>query len=500
MNLNLCQYRFLLALSLLLGVVACGGSETVETKPPIVLPEPTPEPIKPNVIVIFTDDQGYADLSVQGQVSDVKTPNIDKLAQNGVRFTHGYVTSPQCTPSRAAMHTGQYQQRFGVDENKFTPIPKGVETLGDRFKKLGYKTGMVGKWHLELAGNSKEWASKNYPDMSPFNLNEVPLDVRREYFPDARGYDDTFFGFTVKYWRNFDLDGSTTETGYINTWRDRLDLVSDMAVSFINRHHQEPFYLHVSPYGPHVPLAAAKEYLARFPGDMPERRRYALAMLAAIDDGVGKIVDTLEKYQLLDNTIIYFISDNGAPLGDDMTDSPIDNTSEAWDGSINAPFIGEKGMLTEGGIRIPYIVQWQGHFNGGVVIDKPVSSLDAAYTALKLAGDTDLSSLDGVDLIPAINGQTDYLDSRPLFWRFYKQRAIRLGKWKYLQAGIAREYLFDMESQTHESVNLIAQFPDIAAALRQKYLEWDAQMLRPDDMAEIEKPFQIRYDTYLPPN
>jgi arylsulfatase A-like enzyme len=495
MKINVGVYRVLIVASILVGLVSCGGSEA---ESPVVMP--VPELVKPNVIVIFTDDQGYADLGVQGQISDIKTPNIDKLAHNGVRFTHGYITAPQCTPSRAAMHTGQYQQRFGVDENRFAPIPKDVKTLGDRFQKLGYKTGMVGKWHLELAGNSTDWASKNYPEMKPFNVNLVPMEERQEYFPDKRGYDDTFFGFTVKYWRNFDLDGTTTDTGYINTWRDRLDLVSDMAVSFINRHHEEPFYLHVSHYGPHVPLAAAKEYLSRFPGEMPERRRYALAMLAAIDDGVGKIVDTLEQYQLLDNTIIYFISDNGAPLGDDMNDAPIDDHGEAWDGSINAPFIGEKGMLTEGGIRVPYIVQWQGHFDGGLVIDKPVSSLDAAYTALKLAGDTDLASLDGVDLVPAISGQADYLDSRPLFWRFYSQRAIRLGKWKYLQAGIAREYLFDMESESHETVNLIAVYPEIAEELRQRYKNWSAEMLREDKYREIEKPFQNRYDLYLPPN
>lgn len=492
------MYRFLLVLLLLTNIIACGGGSG--DAPIVPAPEPEPSPTKPNVIVIFTDDQGYADLGIQGQLSDIKTPNIDNLAHNGVRFTHGYVTSPQCTPSRAAMHTGQYQQRFGVDENRFTPIPSEVKTLGDRFKTLGYKTGMVGKWHLEVAANSSAWGAINHPEISPYNVNEISLEERREYFPDARGYDDTFYGFDKRYWINFNLKGETVEAGYANNHRDRLQIITKAAVTFIDRNWESPFYLHVAHYGPHVPLAATEEYLQRFPGDMPERRRYALAMMSTIDDGVGEIVATLEKYQLLNNTIIYFISDNGAPLGDDMTDAPIDNWSEAWDGSINTPYIGEKGMLTEGGIRVPYIVQWQGHFDGGQVIDKPVSSLDAAYTALKLAGDKDLSNLDGVDLVPAINGDADYLDSRPLFWRFYKQRAIRLGKWKYLQAGVVREYLFDMESQTNENVNLIDLYPDIAASLRQKYLEWNEQMLRPDDTAEIERPFQIRYDTYLPPN
>jgi arylsulfatase A-like enzyme len=491
---------FSILASFALLVSGCGGGSGSTIVPEVPL-KPVPELApKPNVIVIFTDDQGYADLGVQMQVDDVKTPSIDKLAANGVRFTHGYVTSPQCTPSRAAMITGQYQQRFGVDENKFTPIPKGVETLGDRFQKLGYKTGMVGKWHLDVGGSSREWATENYPDLVPFNFNNIPLEERQKYFPDARGYDDTYFGFNIKYWRNFTMAGDTIEGSFVNNWDDRLAVVSQAATTFIDRNWQNPFYLHVAHYGPHVPLGATQEYLDRFPGDMPERRRYALAMISAIDDGVGSIVNTLEKYQLLDNTIIFFISDNGAPLGDDMTDAPIDDRREAWDGSLNTPFIGEKGMLTEGGIRIPYIMQWPGKLNAGSVIDKPVSALDAAYTVLKLAGETSLSELDGVDLMPALEGDDDYLNTRPLFWRFYKQRAVRQGRWKYLQAGIAREYLFDLESDTHESVNLIGEYPEIAESLRQTYLQWTSEMQREDELVEIEKPFQNRYDRYLPPN
>jgi len=459
-----------------------------------------PAPDKPNVIVIFTDDQGYADLGVQNILSDVKTPNIDKLANNGVRFTHGYVTSPQCTPSRAAMVTGQYQQRFGVDENRFTPIPSHVKTLGNRFQQQGYKTGFVGKWHLEVASNSSEWAAENYPELQPFKVSQVPLNIRQEYFPNTRGYDDTFFGFSERYWTNFTLSGVSKEPSYTSVPGFRLNVISNAAVSFINRNWQSPFYLHVAHYGPHVPLAATKQYLDRFPGDMPERRRYALAMMSAIDDGVGQIVETLEKYQLLDNTIIYFISDNGAPLGDDLTDAPIADRKEKWNGSLNTPYVGEKGMLTDGGLRVPFIMHWPGKLDAGSIIDKPVSALDAAYTALKLSGDSDLSGLDGVDLMPALSGSSDYLDSRPLYWRFYKQRAVRLGKWKYLQAGIDREYLFDMHSDQNENVNLINQHPEIADSLRRSYLNWSNEMFRADDVVEIETPFQDRYDGYLPPN
>ncbi len=452
----------------------------------------------PNVIVIFTDDQGYADLGIQNQVDDIVTPNIDRLSQNGVRFTHGYATAPQCTPSRAAMVTGQYQQRFGVDENKYAPLPKNVLTLGNRFQALGYKTGMVGKWHLEVDQNSQEWGAIHHPEMKPFVAAKVPLSERRQYFPDARGYDDTFFGFNLRYWTNFNLNGEAKAPSYVNYNMYRLDAISRAATAFIDKNWQTPFYLHVAHYGPHVPLSATDEYLSRFPGDMPERRRYALAMISAIDDGVGKIVETLEKYQLLDNTIIYFISDNGAPLGDDMEDQPLSKIG-IWDGSMNTPLTGEKGMLTEAGIRVPYIVQWQGHLTPGTVVDKPVSSLDAAYTALKLAGEDDLSELDGVDLMPVLNGEdAEYLNSRPLFWRFYHQRAVREGRWKYLQAGIKREYLFDVDNDISETMNLIDIYPEVAKSLRKKYLNWTANMLRKDDMQEIEKPFQVRYDAYLP--
>ncbi|NCP65663.1 MAG: sulfatase-like hydrolase/transferase [Paraglaciecola sp.] len=451
----------------------------------------------PNVIIIFTDDQGYADLGVQGQVEDIKTPNIDNLAKNGVLFTDGYVTSPQCTPSRAAMVTGQYQQRFGVDENKFTPLPLETKTLGNRFKNLGYKTGLVGKWHLDIDNNSIEWGAANYPDSVPFKRSDVPLAVRKQFFPDSKGYDDTYFGFSGQYWTTFDQQGRSKKGSYVTNNAYRLDVVSDAATAFIHRNWQSPFYLHVAHYGPHVPLEATEKYLSRFSEDMPTRRRYALAMLAAIDDGVGDVVSQLEKYQLVNNTIIYVISDNGAPLGDDMEDEPITQYG-TWDGSLNVPFIGEKGMLTEGGIRVPFIMSYPGHIDKGKVVRAPVSTLDAAYTSLKLAGEKALEELDGLDLMPAISGEYDNLNARPLFWRFYKQQAVRLGRWKYLKAGLAREYLFDVSSDRHEKDNLIYLYPEIANQLRVYFEEWSEKMLRPNEDEEIEVPFQRRYDNYLP--
>ncbi|MBN7820455.1 sulfatase [Bowmanella yangjiangensis] len=486
-------------------LVACGGSseQSVPSRPEPPKPD-LPDsgyPDKPNVVIIFTDDQGYADLGIQGSRQDLKTPNIDKLASLGTRFSHGYVTSPQCTPSRAGLVSGQYQQRFGVDENRFTPMPLDIDTIGSRFQRLGYKTGMIGKWHLEVMGNSSEWLEKNHPDFYASNqsIEKLPLQYKRPFFPDERGFDDVFWGYERRYWTNFELNGSDKSAGYQIKEQYRLDLTAQAAGAFIERNAENPFLLYFAPYGPHVPLEATEFYLSRIPENMPTRRRYALAMMAAIDDGVGMIVDKLEKHGLMDNTIIFFISDNGAPLGDDMTDAPLDKRGEAWNGSRNDPLIGEKGMLTDGGIRVPYLVKWQGHFPAGKVIDKPVSSLDAVYTALELAGEKSLSDLDGVSLLPALEGNADYLDERALYWRFWMQRAVRKGKWKYLQAGIRREFLFDMESQEGETLNVIDLHPAVADELRQQLLQWSNEMQRPDPIVEIPAPFGARYDHYLPP-
>ncbi|WP_102798327.1 sulfatase family protein [Bowmanella denitrificans] len=493
--------RLVFFLCFIMLVNGCGGSSE-SVKPPVPKPEePVPAyPEKPNVVVIFTDDQGYADLNVQGTLTDLKTPNIDKLAAMGTRFSHGYVTSPQCTPSRAALMSGLYQQRFGLDENRFTPMPLDVDTVGSKFQRLGYRTGMIGKWHLEVMGNSEEWLAQNHEDFyaSGQSIEKLPLQFKRPFFPDERGFNDVFWGYEKRYWTNFELNGENKSPGYQTNGRYRLDLTADAASVFIDRNADKPFFLYFAPYGPHVPLEATDFYLSRFPEDMPLRRRYALAMMAAIDDGVGTIVHKLEQHGLLDKTLIVFISDNGAPLGDDMTDAPLEKRGEAWNGSRNDPLIGEKGMLTEGGIRVPYLMQWQGQFPAGKVIDKPVSSLDAIVTALELAGDKELHKLDGVSLIPAIKGEEAYLNERSLFWRFWMQRAVRKGQWKYLQAGIEREYLFDMTSTHPETENLIDLHPDIAEALRRELLDWSDSMLRHDPMVEIPGPFQRRYDHYLP--
>jgi len=437
----------------------------------------------PNFIIFFTDDHGWADLGVQGIYDDVKTPNIDRMAREGARFTNGYVTSPQCTPSRAGLLSGQYQQRFGLDDNAFSPLSRDVLLLPERLKRQGYKTGLAGKWHLEINRLSKGWLKAHNPQLEPVVGVEakIPFDQLIDYFPHARGFTDVYFGYENRWWVNFDLEGNTyEEPRYIENKDYRLDVVSEAALTFIDRHHESPFFLYVPYYAPHVPMDATKKYLDRFPGDMPERRRYCLAMLSAIDDGVGGILKRLEEYNIDENTLIFFLSDNGAPIKMTMEDIPISHRGGAWDGSKNGPLNGEKGMLSEGGIRVPFIAHWKSKIPGGQVIDDPVISVDISATVMGLTENGVPGNADGVDLMPLMSGEIKNLPERSLYWKFWSQRAVRKGKWKYLEVGQETEFLFDMDADPGERTNLMKSHPELAKQMKSDLDEWTIGAMYPD--------------------
>ena len=440
---------------------------------------------KPNIIVILTDDHGYADLSSQRQVSDIKTPNIDRLAAEGVRMTAGYVTAPQCSPSRAGLIAGRYQQRFGLKHNPDVPMPLEEQTIPKRLKKAGYVSGQVGKWHLDPNATSVNWARKNLPELKPGKDGRVaiPGQLYKTYSALAQGFDECFQGEMHSYLATFDCDGNTLDpqgtmvkqSGY------RLETQTAAALAFLKRNHEQPFFLYLAYYGPHVPLEATEKYLARFPGPMAERRRTALAMLSAIDDGVGQISAALKQYGISDNTLIVFTSDNGAPLGaadglpmEDVL--PVNKPGIPWDGSLNTPWVGEKGMLTEGGIRVPFVMCWPGRLPAGKVYEQPVSTLDIAATAVAIAGLQPDNNLDGVNLIPHLTGKVSQPPHAALYWRFWNQAAIRSGQWKYIQAGSETKYLFDVTSDEHEKQNLISKHPDIARDLAMKLSDWTQQL------------------------
>ena len=422
----------------------------------------------PKIVVIFTDDHGYSDLSCQEIVEDIKTPHIDKLAEGGVRMASGYVTAPQCVPSRAGLLTGRYQNRFGVESNG-QPLDgfNAEQTIAERMKQAGYATGMTGKWHL---GPQADIVKHGFDDVYYKNANRPG-------------------------WANFELDGSDREPGVENSNLYHLDANSAAACAFIKRHRDEPFFFYCAYRAPHVPLDAPPKYLNRFPGEMPVRRRQALAMISAIDDGVGRIMATLREFGIEEKTLIFFIGDNGAPLKIHKFDAP--GGGLGWDGSLNDPLNGEKGMLAEGGIRVPFLVYWKGKFAAGQVYDHPVISLDVAATALAVAGSADDSKLDGVNLVPYLSGEKTDAPHETLYWRWISQSAVREGNWKYLRGG-AREYLFDLDRDGEEKHNLLDVNPEVAKRLRGKLTKWSGGLIPPGiETKHMDETWEQYFDHYL---
>lgn len=433
---------------------------------------------KPNIIVIFTDDHGYADLSCVGTEKDVKTPHLDRLAAEGVRFTDGYVTAPQCSPSRAGLLTGRDQNRFGFTTNGQGPLPADEPTIANRLNSAGYVTGMVGKWHLDPTRNDKKFIDQHAPGTGSQEerLKKIPAKLKNQYHPHSRGFQETFCGHISNYSATYDLKGNSfDELRSVRTTGDRLDRQSDAAIQFIDHHNKSPFFLYLAYFAPHVPLASTKKYLDRFPADMPTRRRYALAMISAVDDGVGRIMDRLQQHGIDENTLIFFISDNGAPLKLTMKDLSMEIKGGAWDGSKNTPLNGEKGMLAEGGIRVPFLARWKGTIPAGQVCKTPVISLDVAATACAIAGLGRPDSLDGQNLLPMLTSKNP-LAARTLNWRFWGQTAVRQGDWKFLKMGNQQSFLFNLAKDPSESKNLIKQHPEIAARLEKCAVTWAADL------------------------
>ncbi len=423
---------------------------------------------RPNIIVIFTDDHGYPDLTCQGILKDVKTPFIDSLAEGGVRMTHGYVTAPQCVPSRAGLLTGKYQNRFGVEANKYPMKGFNKElTIAEHLKKSGYKTGMSGKWHLgPLAEITKH------------------------------GFDEVYANYAAggQVWATFNLQGTPQAPGLIKNTNYHIDGNSKAACAFIKKYAKTPFFFYCAHRAPHVPLDAPKKYLNRFPQKMPRRRQQALAMLSAIDDGVGEILQTLREEKIEKKTLIFFLSDNGAPLKIHKHDAP--GGGPGWDGSLNTPLNGEKGMLSEGGIRIPYIAYWKGTLPAGKVYDHPVTSLDITATSVALARIKSNPKLDGVNLIPYLSGHQEGLPHSVLYWRWISQAAIRKGNWKLLIGG-NRKYLFDLSTDSEEKKNLISKHPDLAASMLKELESW-SQELQPKGLEKtMASTWNRFFDFYL---
>ena len=423
-------------------------------------------PVRPNLIVILTDDQGYGDVGFNG-CKDIPTPNIDSIARNGVQFTSGYVSFPVCSPSRAGLLTGRYEQRFGHERNpRFEPgnrqsgLPLSETTLADTLGKVGYRSGIIGKWHLGA-----------HPDLHPlrrgFNEFYGLLGGGHRYLPEELTIKDSRDAHneadSYRLWIERDHEPVRT-TQYLT------DEFSDEAVHFVARNKDQPFFLYLAYNAPHGPLQATEKYLSRFAGIADPRRRTYAAMVSAVDDGVGRVLAELRRQGIEDNTLVFFLSDNGGPTADNA--------------SSNAPLRGNKSDPWEGGIRVPFAAQWPGHLPEGVKYDQPVISLDIFATIAALAGApaNPERPLDGVDLLPYVTGTRSGPPHEAIYLRKFDQGtyAVRRGDYKLVipKQGVPAQ-LFNLTQDIRESRNIAPNETGVVAELEKLRAAWSAQLVPP---------------------
>lgn len=419
---------------------------------------------KPNVIIILTDDQGYADVGFNG-CKDIPTPNIDRIAANGVVFTNGYVSYAVCAPSRAGLITGRYQDRFGYSRNPlYRPFDESIglplteQTLPELLQQSGYKTMGIGKWHLGVHEKFRPW-KRGFNEFFGF------LGGGHRYMPEdytilnPDSAKDEGQSYRTKLIRN---EKVVEESEYLT------DALSREAVSFIERNSQQPFFLYLAYNAPHAPLQATPKYLNRFDHiKNPKRKTYA-AMVSAVDDGVGAVLEKLKQLNLTENTIVIFLSDNGGPENDN--------------GSDNGPLRAGKGSLYEGGIRVPFAMQWPAQIKAGSRYDLPVISLDIFATVaanIKNAA-TPKNNLDGVNLLPFLKGTKQGAPHEYLFWQQFDQRNFAVLHQSGLKEVVIRDSVFSLynlktdieEKTTVEDKNKLSGF-------EQQRRKWAATTVAP---------------------
>lgn len=402
---------------------------------------------KPNVLLIYADDMGYNELSCYGG-KYVPTPNIDSLAAGGLRLTQGYVSAPLCSPSRAGLMTGRYQTRFGHENNSMAPgggLPLTETTLANRLKALGYATCMIGKWHL---GNADD------------------------RLPMARGFDE-YFGVTGNPGSYFKPRGfiDSRVSGQTQSIEDpkfyTTDAFAARAIDWLEKHKQEPWFLYLPFNAIHAPRDATDKYLQRFVNVANANDRALFAMTAAMDDAVGLVLDKVRALGQEDNTLIFFISDNGAPNHPDG----------------NGVLRGQKHTTWEGGIRLPFIVQWKGHLPAGKLYEQPAVQLDVLPTCVAAAGGTidPTWKLDGLNLLPYLAGDNAGRPHETLYWRIDGMWAIRHEDWKLVhgRAGETPPELFNLAVDVREQNDLATAQPAKVQELQKLWSAWNAEQASP---------------------
>lgn len=405
---------------------------------------------KPNFVIILADDLGYGDVGFTGS-TQIKTPNIDALAQSGITFSQGYVSAPVCGPSRAGLLTGRNQVRFGFDNNPIVNLPQFNEdyiglpvsekTLADRLADLGYVNGIIGKWHLGEA---------------------------EHFHPTKRGFHE-FWGYLGGGHHYFATNpkGAPFPNKIICNYKEPqaityiTDDKGDECVDFIRRHKDEPFFLYAAFNAPHAPMEATEDDLKLYEHVKDEKRRTYCAMVHRLDVNVGRIIEELKEQNVYENTVVVFLSDNGGPCNHNA--------------SINAPFNGQKGILLEGGIHVPFLISYPGILEADANYKYPVSSLDLVPTFVSMAGG-EISSddqFDGVNLFPFLIDENTDRPHEDMMWRFTISASIRKGNWKLIRLPDRLPLLYDLSTDISEQKNVADVHRPLVESMLKELGDWD---------------------------
>jgi len=403
---------------------------------------------KPNIIIILADDAGYSDFGFMGS-NEIKTPNLDQLAFDGVTFNNAYVSASVCSPSRAGLLTGMYQQRFGHECNLDSDVNNSFDpnqiTIAEALKTEGYNTGLIGKWHL---GDK----TQNHPLKNGFDYFWGFISGARNYFYNPNEEFRNSIRNVVENYTQTKFDGYLT------------DVLGDRAIGFINKNHESnnPFFLFLSFNAPHTPMHAKDDVLEKFK-DNP-RQVYA-SMMWSMDEAIGSVVEALKENDQYDNTIIYFLSDNGAAMSNDA--SPF-------------PFKGWKGNQYEGGIKTPMIMTWKNKIKSNTQFDGFISALDIFKTSLEASNVNKeyMINADGKNIMNYLNDNN--IKNENLFWRKDKMATVRSGDYKLIRLNDTSTVLYNIKKNYFEDFDLKINKPQVHDSLLKLLSSWESTLIDPN--------------------